>query len=434
MKFKYLVIIVVLLFQASLSYSQEESLRLSLMDARAYALEYNKTMKNSNFAIDKAQYALREAISAGLPQINASADYSNALGAKISIRFQEGMPAAEIDIKPQSNLYLNVNQLLFSGNYIVGVQLAKLSKEFSNLGLEKTELDVITAVSDAYYAVLITEEMLSILEKNVENLQDLYRKSEPMVHVGVIEQTDLDQLSVQLTSLLNVRSASERQAELAKNLLRLQLGASIDTELILLDTLEQLIEDSALENVLFNEFNPEGNIDFRMIQQQETLTRKMVDMNKANALPTLVAFYRYTHKLLKPDFDMSPPNMIGLQLNIPIFSSGQRYSQTQQAKVDLKTVENNKALVEDQLRITERQMRFNFQNALETFENQQKNIEVSRRVYLNLKLKYGQGMLSSLDLINADNNYLKAESDYINSMMQVLSTRLQLEKIYGTIY
>jgi len=433
MKFKYLVIIVVLLFQASLSYSQE-LLRLSLMDARAYALEYNKTMKNSNFAIDKAQYALREAISAGLPQINASADYSNALGAKISIRFQEGMPAAEIDIKPQSNLYLNVNQLLFSGNYIVGVQLAKLSKEFSNLGLEKTELDVITAVSDAYYAVLITEEMLSILEKNVENLQDLYRKSEPMVHVGVIEQTDLDQLSVQLTSLLNVRSASERQAELAKNLLRLQLGASIDTELILLDTLEQLIEDSALENVLLNEFNPEGNIDFRMIQQQETLTRKMVDMNKANALPTLVAFYRYTHKLLKPDFDMSPPNMIGLQLNIPIFSSGQRYSQTQQAKVDLKTVENNKALVEDQLRITERQMRFNFQNALETFENQQKNIEVSRRVYLNLKLKYGQGMLSSLDLINADNNYLKAESDYINSMMQVLSTRLQLEKIYGTIY
>ncbi|HNY59223.1 MAG TPA: TolC family protein [Bacteroidales bacterium] len=433
MKFKYLVIIVVLLFQASLSYSQE-SLRLSLMDARAYALEYNKTMKNSNFAIDKAQYALREAISAGLPQINASADYSNALGAKISIRFQEGMPAAEIDIKPQSNLYLNVNQLLFSGNYIVGVQLATLSKEFSNLGLEKTELDVITAVSDAYYAVLITEEMLSILEKNVENLQDLYRKSEPMVHVGVIEQTDLDQLSVQLTSLLNVRSASERQAELAKNLLRLQLGTSIDTELILLDTLEQLIEDSALENVLLNEFNPEGNIDFRMIQQQETLTRKMVDMNKANALPTLVAFYRYTHKLLKPDFDMSPPNMIGLQLNIPIFSSGQRYSQTQQAKVDLKTVENNKALVEDQLRITERQMRFNFQNALETFENQQKNIEVSRRVYLNLKLKYGQGMLSSLDLINADNNYLKAESDYINSMMQVLSTRLQLEKIYGTIY
>jgi outer membrane protein len=404
------------------------------MDARAYALEYNKTMKNSNFAIDKAQYALREAISAGLPQINASADYSNALGAKISIRFQEGMPAAEIDIKPQSNLYLNVNQLLFSGNYIVGVQLATLSKEFSNLGLEKTELDVITAVSDAYYAVLITEEMLSILEKNVENLQDLYRKSEPMVHVGVIEQTDLDQLSVQLTSLLNVRSASERQAELAKNLLRLQLGTSIDTELILLDTLEQLIEDSALENVLLNEFNPEGNIDFRMIQQQETLTRKMVDMNKANALPTLVAFYRYTHKLLKPDFDMSPPNMIGLQLNIPIFSSGQRYSQTQQAKVDLKTVENNKALVEDQLRITERQMRFNFQNALETFENQQKNIEVSRRVYLNLKLKYGQGMLSSLDLINADNNYLKAESDYINSMMQVLSTRLQLEKIYGTIY
>ncbi len=432
MRIKFISISIFILLQSFMALSQEV-LTLSLMDARAYALDHNKNMINSEYGADKARLALREAIANGLPQLDASADYTNAMGAKISIRFQEGMPAAEIDIKPQSNFYFNVNQLLFSGNYIVGVQLAKLAKEMSGMNLQKTELEVISAVSDAYYAVLVTHEMLSIIQKNVHNLDDLYEKSEPMVRVGVMEQTDLDQLYVQLNALKNTKSSAERQAELAKNLLRLQLGATIETELILTDKLNGLMEDAALENILLNEFDLEGNIDFQMMQQQEFMTKKMVDMKRANALPTLVAFYRYTHKLLKPDFDMSPANMIGLQLNIPIFSSGVRHSQTQQAIVDLKTTQNQKSMLEDQLKISEKQLRFNLATAVDTYETQLKNITVSRNVYQNLQTKYRQGMLSGLELINADNNYLRAESDYVNAIMQVLNARLQLEKLYGTL-
>ncbi len=432
MRIKFISISIFILLQSYVALSQD-ILTLSLMDARTYALDHNKNMINSGYAITKAQQALREAIANGLPQLEASADYTNSLGAKISIRFQEGMPAAEIDIKPQSNFYLNLNQLIFSGNYIVGIQLAKLSKELTAIGHQKTELEVISAVSDAYYAVLLTDALVAILQKNVENLQDLYQKSEPMLRVGVMEQTDLDQLFVQLNALQNTKSSAERQAELAKNLLRLQLGASIETELVLSDELTQLMEDASVESILLDEFKLSTNVDFRLMQQQEVLSKKMIDMKRANALPTLVAFYRYTYKLIKPDFDMSPPNMLGLQLQIPLFSSGMRHAQTQQAVIDLKTTENQKALLEDQLRMSEKQLRFNLVNAIETYETQLTNIEVSRRVYQNLKLKYQQGMLSGMELINADNNYLRAESDYINSMMQVLNARLQLEKLYGTI-
>lgn len=432
MKLKYLLSGILMFLMSFVVYPQD-LLKLSLSEARSFALDHNKNMKNAGYSVDKSQQALREAIANGLPQLEASADYSNALGAKISIRFQEGMPATEIDIKPQSNFYLNLNQLVFSGNYIVGVQLAKLGKELSNLGVQKTELEVISAVTDAYYAVLITSELRQIIEKNVQNLEDLYEKSSPMVRVGVMEQTDLDQLYIQLNALQNNKAAVDRQAELAKNLLRLQLGAKIETELELTENLDQFMEDAAIESLMLDSFNLEGNIDFRMMQHQEFVSEKMVDLKRANALPTLVAFYRYTYKILKPDFDTAPTNMLGLQLQIPIFSSGLRRAQTQQAIIDLKTTQNNKSLLEDQLRTSEKQLRFNLANALETFETQKKNIEVSRRVYASLRLKYEQGMLSGMDLINADNNYLRAESDYINAMMQVLNARLQLEKLYGTI-
>jgi len=351
----------------------------------------------------------------------------------ISIRFAEGMPPTEIDIKPQSNLYLNVGQLLFSGSYIVGVQTARLYRDLSQLGRQKTELEVISQVTDAYYLVLISERLKAILEQNLVNLQNLYNKTIVLEHAGIIEKTDLDQLLVQVNTLQNAVSSSARQVELSTNLLRLQLGATVETEIILTETLEDLMNDANFENLMLRQFAVGQNIDYRMLQQQEIIGEKMVNLRRANALPTLSAFYRYTHKILEPDFDMTPTNMLGLQLNIPIFSSGVRHYQTRQAMVDLKTTQNNLGFLKEQLRIQESQLRFNFNNALETYNNQKNNVEVSRRVYQNLKLKYEQGLISGLDLITADNNYLRAETDYISSMMQVLNSRVQLEKLYGEI-
>jgi len=426
-------IMLLLFWMLASALQASQPLILDLSKARSYALEHNKNLKSAGYALDKSQLAVREAIANGLPQVNASMDYSNALGAKISIRFAENMPASEIDIKPQSNMYVNVNQLLFSGNYIVGVQLAKLGQNLSRLGIEKTEIEVLSMVTDAYYMAVVSRESKKVLEQNLSNLNGLFEKTSAMQKAGLIEKTDLDQLSVQLNALHLALASAKRQHELSLNLLRLHIGAGIDMELEITDTLEQLMEDTAYESIQMQQFNPEMQIDYRMMQQQEYISRKMVDMQRAHALPTLAAFYRYTYKLLKPDFDMTPANMVGLQLNIPIISSGVRHAQTQQAKIDLKTLQNNKSFLADQLMLQDKQLRFNLANAVEAYAHQQNNIEVARRVNQSYKNKYAQGMISGLDLINADNNYLRAESDHISAAMQALIARLQLEKLYGKI-
>ena len=375
---------------------------------------------------------MREAIANGLPQLSAAVDYSNALGAKISIRFAEGMPPSEIDIKPQSNFNLNLTQLIFSGNYIVGVQTAKLYQSMADISKEKSELDVVAQVTDAYQLVLISEELLRLLEQNQANLEGLYEKTAALETFGIIEKTDVDQLSVQVNTLKNAVKSSERQLELATNMLRLVLGVPVDTQLELTDRLERMLSE-AETLPLAESFKVEEQVDFRLLNQQELVSRKMIDMQRANALPTISGYYRYTYKLLKPDFDMTPANMVGLQMNIPLFSSGVRMAQVKQARIDLETTQNNKSLLSDQLRIQEKQLRFNYNNALETYLNQKNNVEVSRRVYASLKLKYEQGIISGLDLITADNNYLRAETDYISAMMQVLQSGVQLQKLYGKL-
>lgn len=432
MKIKLLTFVMLIILPGFGAMAQE-TMSLTVQDACKYAIQHNLTLKNSHLAADKSTQAVWEAISNGLPQIDATMDYTNALGADISITFAEGMPATIIPIKPSSNFYLNFTQLIFSGNYWVGIQTARLANDLSELNIRKTELDIQSQVIETYYLVQISSKIKSILEKNVENLDGLYLKTAQMADAGIIEQTSVDQLRIQVNSLKNAVASSERQLELAKNLLRLQLGLDLDTQFTLTESAESLLLRANDPSILQNQLSLSSNIDFKMLDKQGEITDKMLEMKYASYLPTIAGFYRYTGKILKPDFDMTPSNTLGIQVSIPIFSSGMRMSQVNQAKIDLQSFQNTKELVSDQLLMQEKQLKFNYSSAMESFNNQKENIEVSRKVYDNLRFKFEQGMISGLDMINADNNYLKAETDYLSAMLEVLRTDLQLKKLYGTI-
>jgi outer membrane protein len=161
------------------SIQAQEKLTLDLKAAKEHALTYNRTIIGSKYAVDQSQEQIWAAIAAGLPQVNASADYSNAMGASISIQFDENLPATEIPIKPSSNFNLQVGQLIFSGSYIVGVQTAKLAKKLSEKNRDKTEQEVVSQVVEGYQLVLISRESLEILMNNMANLEEIYRKTEP---------------------------------------------------------------------------------------------------------------------------------------------------------------------------------------------------------------------------------------------------------------
>ncbi len=409
----------------------QEKLTFDLEGAKKQAIQYNKTLKNSALAIDKAQFQLREAIAAGLPQVSSTLDYSNALGAKLSIRFMEDAPPTEIPIKPTSNFNLQVGQMLFNGSYFVGLELAKLGKSLTEVNYEKSEQDLLSQVVSGYNLVLMSSELLDLLNKNVVNLKEVYRKTEAVVRVGMMEQTDLDQLEVQIASLENSVNSSERQLEMARNMMRLLLGLPVEQDFEVSGDLNSAL--TALNNTAPANFLVSQNPDFKLLTLQEKLTEKQIKMEYAAFLPSLSGFYARTEKILKPDFDMSPKNMLGLSLNIPIYSGGQRSSRVKQAQIDLESMRNTRALLADQLGVQERQLQFNLRNASETYLNQVKNLEVARRVYDSLRFKFEQGMISGLELVTADNNYLKAETDYLSAVYQLLQARVELDTIYGNL-
>jgi outer membrane protein len=426
----YLIVVLGWLFFGTVH--SQEKLTLDLEAAKEHALNYNRTIKNASYAVMRSQERLWETIAAGLPQVNATADYTNALGAEISIQFDEGLPPTTIPIKPTSNFNIQVGQLLFNGSYLVGIQTAKLAQRLSEKSLKKTEQDIVSQVIEGYYLVLISEESMEILKTNTDNLREIYQKTEPLVKVGMMEKVELDQLAVQVNALENGVRAAERQLEMALNLLRFQLGVPAGTELELTQTLPDFLPE-VKDEVSGADFIPSQNLDFQLMEVQEEISEKQIDMQKAGYLPTITGFYNFTEKILKPAFDMSPKHMVGLQMNIPVFSSGERRAKVRQAQIDLESTRNSRAQLEEQLDIQYKQLQFNLKSAREGYETQKKNVEVSRDVYTHLKRKYEQGLISGLELTTADSNYLQAESDFIMSMLELLQAQNALNTLTGMI-
>lgn len=422
--------VTLLLSFASFGAAQEQnaaSLVLSLEQAKAHALEYNRTLQKAGLSIEEAQESLWQTISSGLPQIDATVDYSNYLG------FDMQFSGMSIPFSPTSNAKITATQLVFSGSYWVGIDMAKLAKKLAEKSVVKTELDVKESVTNSYYAVLLAEYSKNILNQNLVNMRDIHRRTEDLAKVEMIEKTDADQISVQVMNIEAGLRSLDRQIVLAYNMLRLLLGAAPDTEIRLTGSIDDNANASAVQALLGNGFALDDNIDFQLLKSQEELKKKQITLDKMAYLPTISGFYSYTYKLKKPAFDMSPPNVVGLQANIPIFSSFKRKSKIKQSKIQLQSLQKDIEQVEDQLNIQEKQLRFNLQTAYDQYVIQQKNVEVAKRVFESSSRKHEHGTLSALDLTTANTNYLQAENSLLTAKNDLLKAQTELKKLLGIL-
>jgi len=425
------IVLLVFLGLGAISLQAQEPLVLSMDSAVNYAINHNKTLMNSRFAVDKSNQQIKEAISKGLPQIDASLDYTNFLGAEASLQINPAAPPAIIEFNPTSNFKATASQLLFNGNYIVGVQIAKLAKSITEQSYQKDELNVKEQTIQAYYMILATEQILNTLRENLKNAQTLYEQTSNLANAGVIEQIDAKKLSVMLTSVDNAVKSTERQVELGYNLLRFNLGLDPDQQIMLSTSLDDIAK--MIQLVPVDTFNIENNVDYKLISMQGEISNKSIDMAKASYLPSLVAFYSYTEKLKKPKFDMTPKNILGLTLSVPVFSGSMRRSQLNQAKIDYDMSNNTKDLLVDQLNLQEKQLRYNYDNLLEQYSSQKKNVQVAKEVLEQMNRKFQQGVASSLDLTSANNDYLTAETDLTGTLLQLLNAKLALRKLNNNL-
>jgi outer membrane protein TolC len=191
-----------------------------------------------------------------------------------------------------------------------------------------------------------------------------------------------------------------------------------------------------IEELLSQEFNYTNNLSYKLIEGQEQLSELGLKSQKAQVLPTLAGVIQTTKTGMgdkMSEIDWYNSSLVALQLSVPIIASGQRYARIKKAQINLEKTRNTKDMVSDQLRIQEKQLRYNLVNANLQYKSQKDNVEVSRRVYNSMENKFKQGMASSLELTQANSLYLQAENNYVSALMNLLQTKLALDKLLNNI-
>ncbi|WP_299060149.1 TolC family protein [uncultured Polaribacter sp.] len=458
---KIVFVTISFLFLSSLS-AQEKNMKLSLKEAIIYGLENSYNTKTARNDINAANEKVWETTAVGLPQINAAIDYQKFLKQPVSL-----LPAAAFDNResvvqtvedffdlnresspnspdgfipvvfgtPQNvNASVTLTQLLFDGSYLVALQASKTFLKISEQAEEKTEMLTREAIINAYGNVLITEKSIAIIKKNIKILDKNYNDAKKIYENGLNEEEDVEQLEITLGNLKNQLNSVIRMKAIAYQMLNLSLGNAIETKLTLTDTLDGLAEDNISLALITENFNVNNHIDFRISENDKETKRLMMKLEQSKALPSLSAFVNYGTQAFSESFSFLDRNqqwfqqsLVGVSLNVPIFSSFGRKSKTAQAKIALENADLRLEETKQRLNLLAKKAKSEYQLSIENYQTNKRNVGLAERIEKKQRVKFFEGISSSFDLLQAQNQLYTQQQTYIQSMLDVIAKKATLE-------
>ena len=459
---KKLVLVLFTVFFIGVANAQEKTLQLSLKEAIEYALKNSYNTKAAKNDIKTAKEIVWETTAIGLPQVNGRLDYQNFLKQPVSL-----LPAAAFDnreavvetveeffdinrettpeapdgfipvifgTKQNINASVTLTQLLFDGSYLVGLQASKTFLKISKQAEEKTELLTREAVINAYGNVLVTEESIEILEANIGILTQNFKDAQKIYENGFNEQEDVEQLEITLGNLKNQLNSVLRMKEIAYQMLNLSLGNAVTTKIILTDSLDGLATRNINLALIGKPFEFSNHIDFKISKNDRETKRLMMKLEQSKALPSLSAFVNYGKQAFSDSFTFLNGNqqwfdssLLGVSLNVPIFSSLSRNAKTAQAKIALETADLRLEETKQRLSLQAQKAKSDYQLSIENYQTSKRNADLAKRIEKKQRIKFFEGISSSFNLLQAQNQLYAQQQNYIQSMLTIISTKATLE-------
>ena len=421
--------------------AQSETLEYTLEEAKSYAIKNSYMSINADKDVQIADKKVLETIGTGLPQINASANYQQYVQTPLSLipTSAFGGPEGEfaevfLGTEQQMGLNLRAEQLIFNGSYIVGLQAAKTYLQLSKNDKKKTDIEVKNMVTIAYGNVLIAMKNVEILKGNVESLKQSAFEIGELYKNGFAEEQDKDQIDLTLANVKNAYEQAVRSVDVVNNQLKFTLGMDIASTLKLKDDLKTVTSISSSQEYLTKEFDVSSHIDYQMISTQEKVTTLLLKQEKSTVLPSLSAFYNLSSNAFANEFDFLDNKrfyngqLIGLNLNVPIFSGFGRTTRIQQAQLNVEKIEVAKKQVEQQLSINAENSKSQYTFALSQYNTTESNLNLAQRIYDKTKTKYEEGVSSSLELTQANDQLLQSQSNYISAAFQLIQAKSTLDQ------
>ncbi len=420
-----------------------ETHSFNLQQSIEYALEHQDSVKNARLGVQQADYKVKETIGIGLPHLSGSASLQDYLKVPTTLLPGEifGAPGTfvpvKFGVKYQSSVGLNLDQILFDGSYIVGVQGSKTYKELFQKAYDRTRIATVVAVTKAYYQVLVSDEQIKLLDANVSQLKKQLDETIQLNKQGFVEKIDVDRLTVLYNNIQTTRSNTVQLLALGFQALKFQMGMPLGDRLSVTEKIADIKLDAAMATAADSSAY-RNRIEYSLLMTNKKLMELNLRRYRSMQLPTLSAFgstsYSFQNNAFGNLYDQKfPTTLIGLRLNVPIFNGNQTNNRIKQAQIDIQKADNTLNGARNGINLQIEQARTMYSTGVVSLENQKQNMELAREVLRVSRIKYEQGVGSSIEVTQAQTAVQESENNYIQSLYNVLVSKVDLETAYGII-
>ena len=435
-----------------------------------YALDNSYSTANAKIDEQIAAAKVRETIGIGLPQVTGSAGIThnqklsrffttyNPNGGFIDLSGVPGIQAGNVvaaqnffQLKSSGMASLSINQIIFNGSYLVGLQAANAYKELSVKTTDQTNEQVIEQVTKAYYSVLVNRERMKLFDSNINRVDSLLITTRALNENGFAESIDVDRIQVTLNNLKTEKSKFERLQQLSIELLKFQMNYPLGESIEVVGELNEETIDVDLDGYLAD-WDYKSRPDYQVLETNWKLQNLNIKNNYAAALPSLSANANLGYSTQSPDIaglfktnsgisddgSIGPDkwysfSSFGLNLNIPLFSGLQRTYRVQQEKLKLRKIENGFKSLEKGIDLEIKQATINYQNSMEALKSQKQNMDLAENVARVTKIKYEQGVGSNLEVVDAESALKEAQVNYYNALFDASISKTDLDKAFGKL-
>ena len=440
------------LLVVGLSMQAQETESFTLKEAIAYSQTKSNVVRTADLDIMRAKAEVQEYTSVGIPKLSAQVEYNYFIHLPTQLipndAFAFEIPGislpppepgySETQFGTRNNLTfsLNLNTLVVDGSYFVGLKASKGLLEMTKRQAELSKYDIKHTVVKAYLTVLIAEENKKVIENNIKNLGAMKTETQAFFDNGLVEQLDVERLELSISNLEIELSALSRQVELAYNVLKFQMNYPLDQTIELSDALSDLLVLPESED-LDGDINTGQRLETDILKQTIHLNELNTKRFNLGYMPTLQAFAVHQQVLQRDDlFDGNSPGffpttIVGLQLNVPIFDGLDKAAKIKKSRIDVEKFKLQLQDLERGIELEVKNTRAAYKNAQIRLENQDKNVALAQKILNTTRIKYKEGVGSSLEMTQAEQELYRTQANRMNALYELVVAKADLDKALG---
>ena len=445
MKIKFLIIFSLFLANTS---GQNLPESLSLNEAIEFGLSNNRSIINADREILKAKKERWKTIAIGLPQISSEINYQNFLEMPVSLvpaEFFGGQMGtfSELTFGTEQNMIgsVKMEQLLFDGSYLVGLEASRIYLKISENLFEKTNLEVKKLITTTYTNVLIAQYNISFLEKNKKTLEVNLKEIHELFKNGFEEEESVEQMQLSLSQVNSNLKYAENLMKITEAMVKFVIGYPTEKPLLLRSNLEDIFNEELYFKTIPEITNISNNIDIKIADNNVKSEALQFKYEKSKSLPKLSGFINQTYTGNSNEFTFADrdqkwyrSSLVGLNLKIPLFSSLGRSAISQKAKISLDQAITELTETQERIRIEVNAAYNDYDLAVDNYFTEKENLRLAERIEKKNQIKFFEGIVQSFELRMSQIQLYNAQNNFVTAIHSVINKKTQLETLLNSTF